>query len=291
VADMPPDGMRASLPSPTDSPRFSPSPVAPLLWMGRILALVAVPFVVLVAATLLAIALVRLVGDWRLGIDPFTPTLQRPRLPLAELAARGVVTDALRQGLMALLVVALAAWACRGAGPGSVWARLGFAAPAIPRASTRRLLWLLPLWPLIHIAWVTATAAALQVNFAQGVRISPFLSPSMVALWFAFVVLLAPVAEELLLRGEVYARASRFLGPAATIVTTALIFCLAHIGLEPAPRNANAFHALARPLTLLPLALTLGWLRWRTGRLWPCMLLHAWSNLALVVYQIGPGLR
>ncbi|SFK88886.1 CAAX protease self-immunity [Methylorubrum salsuginis] len=257
------------------------------------LGLVLVPLVILVAATFIAGPLVRFVGDWRLGLDPFTPLAERPRLPLAELAARGVITDALRQGVMALLVLGLAAFACRGGGPGALRRRLGFAKPALPRASTRRLLWLLPLWPLIHIAWVTATAAALNVNFGHGVRLSPFLSSTMVALWLTFVVLLAPLAEELLLRGEVYARASAFLGPAATIVVTALIFCLAHVGLEPAPRYASSFSALARPLTLLPLALTLGWLRWRTGRLWPCMLLHAWSNLALVTYQLGwfAGLR
>ncbi|WP_412759725.1 type II CAAX prenyl endopeptidase Rce1 family protein [Methylorubrum subtropicum] len=269
-----------------ESPRITLAS-APVAWLARMLGLVLVPLAILVAATLVAGPLVRLVGDWRLGIDPFMPTQLRPRLPLAELAARGVVTDALRQVLMALLVVGLAAFACRGAGPGALGRRLGFAEPALPRASTRRLLWLLPLWPLIHIAWVTATAAALNVNFGHGVRISPFLSSTMIVLWFAFVVLLAPLAEELLLRGEVYARASAFLGPAATIVVTALIFCLAHVGLEPAPRNATALNALARPLTLLPLALTLGWLRWRTGRLWPCILLHAWSNLALVTYQLG----
>ena len=280
---MPPGGPGATMHFHAEPPPIR----GPLRWLGRMLALVALPVLVLVAGTFVAIALVRLVGDWRLGLDPFTPTAERPRLPLAELAARGVVTDALRQGVMALFVLGLAAWACRGAGPGALRARLGFGAPAVPRASTRRLLWLLPLWPLIHIAWVTATAAALNVNFGHGVRISPFLSPGMVALWFAFVVLLAPIAEELLLRGEVYARASAFLGPAATISVTALIFCLAHVGLEPAPRNAGPFTAFARPLTLLPLALTLGWLRWRTGRLWPCILLHAWSNLALVTYQLG----
>ncbi|WP_286159017.1 CPBP family intramembrane glutamic endopeptidase [Methylobacterium sp. Leaf456] len=289
MADLPPSEGGASAHSGTESPPITLA-AASLAWFGRMLGLVLVPLVILVAATFIAGPLVRLVGDWRLGIDPFMPTQLRPRLPLAELAARGVVTDVLRQGVMALLVVGLAALACRGAGPGALARRLGFAEPTLPRASTRRLLWLLPLWPLIHITWVTATAAALNVNFAQGVRISPFLSPTMVTLWFAFAVLLAPIAEELLLRGEVYARASSFLGPAATIVVTALIFCLAHVGLEPAPRNASALNALARPLTLLPLALTLGWLRWRTGRLWPCILLHAWSNLALVAYQLGPAL-
>lgn len=99
------------------------------------------------------------------------------------------------------------------------------------------------------------------------------------------MVLLAPVAEELLLRGETFARASAFLGPAGTIVATALLFCLAHMSIDPGAKGA-----LARPLTLLPLAITLGWLRWRTGRLWPCILLHGWSNFCLLAYQLGPSL-
>jgi hypothetical protein len=56
------------------------------------------------------------------------------------------------------------------------------------------------------------------------------------------------------------------------------------VSLDPGAKSA-----LARPLTLLPLALTLGWLRWRTGRLWPCILLHGWSNFCLLAYQLGPS--
>lgn len=276
VADMPP--------APADA---GPSkwPLAPaktgLAWLGRVLLIIAVPLTILLLASALAIAMVRVGGDLRLGIDPFTSSAARPRLPLSEVAGRAVAMDALRQVLMALLVVALAILASGGA-----WRRrLGLARPLEARTPMRRLWLLLPLWPLIHIAWVTTTAAALHMNFGNGVRLSPFLSPVMLGLWFAFVVVLAPIAEELLLRGETFARASAFLGPAGTIVATALLFCLAHVSLDPGAKGA-----LARPLTLLPLALTLGWLRWRTGRLWPCILLHGWSNFCLVAYQLGPGL-
>ncbi len=276
VADMPPASADAR-PSKPPLARLE----AGLLWLGRVLLLIAVPLFILVLASGLAIAIIRVGGDLRLGIDPLLDTAARPRLPLSELAGRAVAVDALRQVLMAGLVVSLAAWVAGGA-----WRRrLGLARPDEARAPMRRLWLLLPLWPLIHIAWVTTSAAALNMNFGNGVRLSPFLSPSMLALWFAFVVVLAPIAEELLLRGETFARASAFMGPAGTIVATALLFCLAHVSLDPGAKSA-----LARPLTLLPLALTLGWLRWRTGRLWPCILLHGWSNFCLVAYQIGPSL-
>ena len=38
------------------------------------------------------------------------------------------------------------------------------------------------------------------------------------------------------------------------------------------------------------LALILGWVRWRSGRLWPGILLHAWSNLAMIAYVLGPAI-
>jgi len=276
VADMPPA---------TADARPSKPPLAPLaagaFWFGRVLLLIAVPLVILLLASGLAILIVRVGGDLRLGIDPLTSAAARPRLPLSEVTGRGVMMDALRQVLMAGLVIGLAAWA----GGGAWRQRLGLTRPLEPRRPMRRLWLLFPLWPLIHIAWVTTTAAALQMSFGSGVRLSPFLSPVMLGLWFAFVVVLAPVAEELLLRGETFARASTFLGPAGTIVATALLFCLAHVSLDPGAKSA-----LARPLTLLPLALTLGWLRWRTGRLWPCILLHGWSNFCLLAYQLGPSL-
>ena len=56
---------------------------------------------------------------------------------------------------------------------------------------------------------------------------------------------------------------------------------------SPAPTSRPA--GFARPVSLLPLALVLGWLRWRTGRLWPCIVLHGWSNLAMVAYVLWPA--
>ena len=78
---------------------------------------------------------------------------------------------------------------------------------------------------------------------------------------------------------ESHARAQAAVGPLGAILVTAIIFAAAHI----------SSWGLARPVSLLPLALALGWLRWRTGRLWPGIALHGWSNLALVTYLLWPG--
>ena len=245
----------------------------------QLLLLVLVPLAILVTASVVALVTVRVLGDWRLGLDPFADDATRVRHNLYELGARGVVNDVLRQLLIILLVVAVARW-CDGA----AWPRrLALTKPAEPRLPIPRVwrLWLFFLvWPVIHIIWVTACAEALHIPFGHNVRISPFLTPVMVAAWFVWLAVLAPAAEELLLRGEAFARASEFMAPVGAIVATALLFCALHI----------SEMGVARPITLLPLAVTLGWLRWRTGRLWPGILLHGWSNTALVAYQLSPTL-
>ncbi|GEO99785.1 CPBP family intramembrane glutamic endopeptidase [Methylobacterium haplocladii] len=245
-------------------------------WLLQAVLFVAIPAAVLTLAGLLSLLLVRVAADIRIGLDVFTPTALRPRLPLYEMAGRGVAADVLRQVLIAGFAVGLALWQ-----DGAAWRRrLALTRPAEPRTSSPLRLWLLmAVWPVIHILWVTETARALNGGLAQGIRISPFLTPLAVAGWFAYVVVLAPMAEELLMRGEAFARAGRIMRPAGVIAATALLFSLAHL---------SESGGIARPISLLPLALTLGWLRWRTGRLWPCMLLHGWSNLALLAYLLWP---
>ena len=76
-----------------------------------------------------------------------------------------------------------------------------------------------------------------------------------------------------------FERASRFLKPWGAILATSALFVLLHLQVG----------SIARPVSLVPLALMLGWLRWRTGRLWPCILLHVWSNLAVVAYLLWPA--
>ncbi|GEP08379.1 hypothetical protein MMMDOFMJ_1835 [Methylobacterium gnaphalii] len=266
------DGAEAALDRP-----IPPAPVQLGAWLVQALLFVVIPVGLLALAGALAIVLVRVVADLRVGIDVFTPTALRPRLPLYEVAGRGVAADVLRQVLMAAFAIALAVWQ-----DGAAWRRrLALKAPAEPRMSSPLRLWLLmAVWPIIHILWVTETARALNGGVAQGIHLSPFLSPLAIVGWFAYVVVLAPVAEELVMRGEAFARASRIMRPAGVIAATALLFSLAHL---------SESSGIARPISLLPLAITLGWLRWRTGRLWPCMLLHGWSNLALVTYLLWPA--
>jgi uncharacterized protein len=83
---------------------------------------------------------------------------------------------------------------------------------------------------------------------------------------FAFTaVVLAPLFEETLFRGVLLPVLGARWGVGAGLLASALTFALAHLSLgELAP--------------LLVLGLGLGWLRLRTGRLAPCVLMHAFWN-------------
>jgi membrane protease YdiL (CAAX protease family) len=241
----------------------------------RLGALVALVILYLGAASLLSLAAVRVGFDLWNGIDPFLPPERRPFLGAVELAHRAFAIDALRQVFLAALVLGGAWWRDR-----SGWRRRLALDRERPNGMRPvALLGLLLVWPVLHIAWVTGTAELFGASFGQHVRLSPFMSQAAVAAWLVYLAILAPVAEELLLRGEAFARASAAVGPVGAILVTAIIFAAAHI----------SSWGLARPVSLLPLALALGWLRWRTGRLWPGIALHGWSNLALVTYLLWPG--
>lgn len=227
------------------------------------------------AASLIALVIVRVGADWLDGRNPFGIS-ERPRLYPRQIALRELALDVTRQVVLAGLVIGIARWR-----DGTAWrGRLGLEGRAgdVARLSPCLLWGILLIWPIVHIGWVTVTADIFHTPFGRRVALSPTLSATAAAIWLAYVILLAPLAEELLMRGAVFARGLLRLGPAAVILVTSVLFAGAHV----------APNGLARPVSLLPLALMLGWLRWRSGRLWPCILLHAWSNLAMIVYVLAP---
>ena len=101
---------------------------------------------------------------------------------------------------------------------------------------------------------------------------------------FAAAVLMAPLTEELMYRGILF-KAIRPLGPWVAIVVTALVFTAVHIfGLDANNRLASA--AVVLP-PLFALAIFLGWLTERTGRLGPALFLHSgWNLLAALLLLI-----
>ena len=82
---------------------------------------------------------------------------------------------------------------------------------------------------------------------------------------FLSLAIVAPVGEELLFRGYLWAVLRKVLSPMWTLALTTIAFALFHM--EP-------IHILG----LLPTALYLGWLRMRTGSIKLCIFVHAVNN-------------
>ncbi|MFZ4645133.1 MAG: CPBP family intramembrane glutamic endopeptidase [Gemmataceae bacterium] len=76
----------------------------------------------------------------------------------------------------------------------------------------------------------------------------------------------AQIAAYLLIGAALILLAGRFSHLAASAVAGAMVFSAVHAFAWPSPAG------------LLPLACGLVWLREKTGRLWPCMLVHAAFN-------------
>jgi membrane protease YdiL (CAAX protease family) len=95
-------------------------------------------------------------------------------------------------------------------------------------------------------------------------RAAPFVANALV------VVLAAPLVEELLYRGLGFGLLAPFVGPWPAILVTGVAFGLAH--------------GLVLGLPVLSIfGITLGWLRWQTGSVYPGMIAHALFNAAALV--------
>lgn len=103
---------------------------------------------------------------------------------------------------------------------------------------------------------------------------------------FGAAVLLAPFTEELMYRGVLF-KAVRPLGAWVAIVATAVVFTSVHVlGLDPNNRAGSA--AIVLP-PLFALAILLGWLTERTGRLGPALFLHSGWNLLAAALLLIPA--
>lgn len=89
-------------------------------------------------------------------------------------------------------------------------------------------------------------------------------------------VIVAPLFEETIFRGVLLPVAGRRFGGGAAVLLSAVVFAVAHL-------------SLGELVPLLVLGLGLGWLRWRTGRLGPCVILHALWNAVTFANLIALG--
>ena len=83
-------------------------------------------------------------------------------------------------------------------------------------------------------------------------------------------IVLAPLFAETLFRGVLLPVVGRYLGGGRAVLVSAAVFAAAHL-------------SLGEIVPLFVLALGLGWLRWQSGRLLPCVLMHAlWNGLTFL---------
>jgi len=136
-------------------------------------------------------------------------------------------------------------------------------------------------WPVI-LVFLTVWATHENVS-ASSPRILGE-TPVGAAGWFVVVLVTvvgAPLVEEIFFRGLVQGAFTRRVGAVPAIFITAIIFSVSHVTGE----------GVAAPLTLFPMALLLGYLRHRTGRLASGMVAHATLNALVLLLLLVPTFR
>jgi membrane protease YdiL (CAAX protease family) len=123
----------------------------------------------------------------------------------------------------------------------------------------------------LHLKLQTNDQTVLQLG-----RVAPI---SMYSLLF-LAVFVAPFCEEVLFRGFLFAGFLRAMPLGLAVVLSAFIFAAAHGDLASFP-------------VLFCIGVLLAFLRWRTGSLWPGILLHllnnAWSAISIILVLHGVG--
>ena len=148
-----------------------------------------------------------------------------------------------------------------------------------PKAAATGLLWLLITSPLIaaiqyavqHFSGDTDDTQLIIRYFVE----HPDLKNRILVIFMVLVV--APIAEEIIFRGYFYGIIRRYCGRIPALLTSSLLFTAIHGNLAAAPG-------------LFFLAITLCLLYERTGTLWASMTLHAAFNTSTIIALIlAPG--
>jgi membrane protease YdiL (CAAX protease family) len=189
--------------------------------------------------------------------------------------------NGLDQGLLGGLAMGgLGLWAgfvaaCRAADGAMAWptwsaarVTLAWRWPSWPGLAWSTLagstVWLLPTWALGQ--WVERTghdSASIEA-LSRGMTEGPLAHRLTL---MAAVVLVAPVAEEVVFRGLLWRILGPFIPVSAVFILTTLWFALYHG--DP-----------AQSVAVLPAGAAIGWLRWRTGSLAPAVAAHFANNAA-----------
>ncbi|MEX2112217.1 MAG: ABC transporter permease subunit/CPBP intramembrane protease [Pirellulales bacterium] len=133
----------------------------------------------------------------------------------------------------------------------------------------------LVLWPAAHELFLLNERIGISaLRIDQLAEVKAFLEQlqHISPVWILLALAIVPgVCEEFFFRGVLFASLRKVTTAWRTILATAVLFGLFHV-------VAGTVLAPERFLPSAFLGLVLGWVRYRTGSVWPCMLLHAVHN-------------
>jgi membrane protease YdiL (CAAX protease family) len=200
---------------------------------------------------------------------PIGPSLEK--LAMAPALAQGLQVVVLYLGLMAAPLLILALMLPNAAArPEGGW--LQWQPRPLATAFGQALAAVLMVLPLVALSsWLVeriwgnpgGSNPLLDMVLTSG-------DPLALACFGLTATVLAPLFEETLFRGVLLPVVGRQLGGAWAVLVSAAVFAAAHL-------------SLGELVPLFVLALGLGWIRWQTGRLLPCVLMHAlWNGLTFL---------
>lgn len=143
--------------------------------------------------------------------------------------------------------------------------------------------WLGRILPLIVLICIVVAGSGFGTPNAASPTVLG-VTPSGPAGWvvvIALAVIGAPLVEELFFRGLVQGAFTRRIGAVPALFATAIVFSFAHVLNE----------GLLAPVALFPMAVVLGYLRYRTERLAAGMVAHALFNASLFLLFLVPAFR
>jgi membrane protease YdiL (CAAX protease family) len=142
---------------------------------------------------------------------------------------------------------------------------------ALPALGFRAVGWRPLLFGTLATAAVSIAVSQIGLD-PQGVKQAMKIArdPAAFLLSLALLAGLAPLVEELVFRGLLYGWLAGRWGSGIAFIGSSLAFAAAHV-------------ELTHVILVLPLGLVFGWLRWRSGSLWPSLVAHMINNGLAVV--------
>jgi len=130
----------------------------------------------------------------------------------------------------------------------------------------------------ILLAAITALIPGFNPDEAQDVGFENLNKYYEYILAFTTLVIVAPIAEEVLVRGYLYGKLRKVLSAFSTILITAILFALLHLGIGSTEQGGFTVTQWNVALNILPLGIVLAVLRETTGSIWAGVLLHMLKN-------------